>query len=372
MSSDAAMSDAPNGGASPAPDAASTTAAAAAADSSAAAAAPAAAGASSSSSRSKKGKSKKEEVVEVDPNFEGQKYHIGELIYANYAEGKQWFEAKVLKVEKRQGRIYYYLHYNGWGEKYQDWRPYHNDNELHKHDEEGKRIADEAKQRMKEASKKGSKSSAAAASAAEPAKGRGKKRRAEDGEDAIEDEVSVGGGAAGEVKLKISGALKKQLILDWESVTRNKKLVSLPRSTSVRALLAEFEESKAKQESSHQMTKEVVAGVEAYFEKALGKLLLYRFERPQYVAHLAKAQAAGKSMSEVYGAEHLLRLFVKLPSLLSASKLDPREAIVLGSKLNDFLKFLDKKAQTNTLFQQEYEATDQEYVQKAQAADTEA
>jgi mortality factor 4-like protein 1 len=267
-----------------------------------------------------------------------------------------------------------FLLLSGWGEKYQDWRPYHNDNELHKHDEEGKRIADEAKQRMKDAKKqsgKGADKAAAAGASADAGgkgKGKGSKRRLDD-EDTLEGDVSVGGGASGEVKLKISGVLKQQLISDWESVTRHHKLVTLPRPVTVKTLLTDFEESKAKQESAHQMTKEIVSGIEQYFEKALGTLLLYRFERPQYKEQVTKIAAEGKSLSSVYGAEHLLRLFVKLPSLLSHSKLDPREAIVLASKLNDFLKFLDKKAQTGQLFQQEYESTDQEYVQKAQAAD---
>lgn len=82
---------------------------------------PAAASSSSASSKKKtpaKSKLKKDlEPVEVDPNYPGQRFKIGELIYANYAEGKQWFEAKVLKVEKRADLIYYYLHYQGWGDK---------------------------------------------------------------------------------------------------------------------------------------------------------------------------------------------------------------------------------------------------------------
>ena len=82
-----------------------------------------AAAASSSSSSTKKksttkSKGKRElEPTEVDPNYPGQRFKLGELIYANYAEGKQWFEAKVLKVEKRGDLIYYYLHYQGWGDK---------------------------------------------------------------------------------------------------------------------------------------------------------------------------------------------------------------------------------------------------------------
>jgi len=152
------MSDAPAAAApasAAAADAAGSSSSAAAAPAAAAGAA-AAAPAATTGGTKKKGKGKKEEVLEVDPNFEGQKYRIGELIYANYAEsvlshtrlaaaraaqvssagrfhasdfadiawlrmcmtscarrGKQWFEAKVLKVEKRQGKIYYYLHYNG-------------------------------------------------------------------------------------------------------------------------------------------------------------------------------------------------------------------------------------------------------------------
>jgi hypothetical protein len=87
MSTDANMSDAP---AAAAP--ASAAAADAAGSSSSAAAAPAAAGGAAAAAPAttggtkKKGKGKKEEVLEVDPNFEGQKYRIGELIYANYAE----------------------------------------------------------------------------------------------------------------------------------------------------------------------------------------------------------------------------------------------------------------------------------------------
>jgi mortality factor 4-like protein 1 len=52
---------------------------------------------------------------------------------------------------------------------------------------------------------------------------------------------------------------------------------------------------------------EVIDGIQKYFDAALGSLLLYRFERIQYAE--AIKTFAGKRMSEVYGAEHLLRLF---------------------------------------------------------------
>lgn len=364
---------------------------------------PSSAGDDASSSLKKKlpgkGKPKKEDPVEVDPNFPGQKYHIGETIYANYAEGKQWFEAKVLKVEKRQELIYYYLHYQKWSDKFNDWRPYHKDSELMKYDDEGKKIYEAARIAMKEG-KAGKGKGAATTAAADTDAGKKKKRKHDD-DDPVDDDVQVGG-ASGEVKLKISGFLKKQLIADWESVTRQHRLVTLPRPTTVHALLQEFEQSKAKQESSHNMCKEIVNGLEQYFEKALGTVLLYRFERPQFKAQVEQLKGAvapaPTTLSQIYGAEHLLRLFgtspieqrnslvslrvrasvltrwssfcvvfvpglVKLPSLLAYTKLEIKEAVVLGSKLNEFIQFLHKKAQGGQLFQAEYEATDKDYAQ---------
>jgi len=200
----------------------------------------------------------------------------------------------------------------GWSDKFHDWRPYSNDAELHKHDEAGKRLMEEAKQRMRDAKKGGGKGGAAAAAAtADEGKSgkKGSKRKLGDDDDALSDEVSVGGAGASEVRLRIPGYLKKQLIADWEAVTRNHRLVTLPRPVSVKALLREFEESKQKQESSHLMVKEIRSGLEQYFEKALGTVLLYRFERPQFKAQQTAAATEGKTLGDIYGAEHLLRLF---------------------------------------------------------------
>lgn len=52
---------------------------------------------------------------------------------------------------------------------------------------------------------------------------------------------------------------------------------------------------------------EIISGITLYFDKALGNNLLYRFERAQYVEQ--KRANPEKPMSEIYGAEHLLRLF---------------------------------------------------------------
>jgi len=50
-------------------------------------------------------------------------------------------------------------------------------------------------------------------------------------------------------------------------------------------------------------------GIQLYFDRALGNILLYRFEREQYNNIIKENEE--KSMSEVYGVEHLIRLFGK-------------------------------------------------------------
>lgn len=52
---------------------------------------------------------------------------------------------------------------------------------------------------------------------------------------------------------------------------------------------------------------EVFDGIRIYFNKALGTMLLYRFERNQYAD--IKRQNPEKDLVDIYGAEHLLRLF---------------------------------------------------------------
>lgn len=54
-------------------------------------------------------------------------------------------------------------------------------------------------------------------------------------------------------------------------------------------------------------------GCKDYFEKCVGRILLYRFEREQYFEMTQMLNKGGewegKNMGDVYGAEHLCRLF---------------------------------------------------------------
>jgi mortality factor 4-like protein 1 len=80
---------------------------------------------------------------------------------------------------------------------------------------------------------------------------------------------------------------------------------------------------------------ELVCGLQLYFDKCLGPLLLYKFEKQQYIDVVSKS--ARKPLSLVYGIEHLLRLIIKLPVLLVQTAMDVNVSIALQNNLNDLI-----------------------------------
>ena len=126
------------------------------------------------------------------------------------------------------------------------------------------------------------------------------------------------------MRIHVPDHLKALLVDDWENVTKNMSLVPLPSEHPVNEILTTyFEEEKHKRRlgsAEADLLEEVVAGCKEYFEKCVGRILLYRFERQQYheVRKLweeGKGEWEGKNAGDVYGAEHLCRLFgIYIPS----------------------------------------------------------
>lgn len=84
-----------------------------------------------------------------------------------------------------------------------------------------------------------------------------------------------------------------------------------------------------------EVAREVCEGLCDYFNVALGSFLLYPFERVQLKDVLKTSEAA--PLSQIYGAIHLLRLFVKIPSLLSQTATTISTSAVLR---DEFIKIL--------------------------------
>eukprot|EP00850_Spirogloea_muscicola_P011103 SM000067S20380 [mRNA] locus=s67:657277:660025:- [translate_table: standard] len=139
------------------------------------------------------------------------------------------------------------------------------------------------------------------------------------------------------VPIPIPLALKRQLVEDWKSITQDGQLPKLPRKPSVRDILKKYLEAVTRKDGSEDdALKEVVTGLRVYFDKSLPVILLYKEEREQYAE--IHAEASETQPSDVYGAEHLLRLFVKLPELLTYVNLEDAAMAHLLDRLSDFLK----------------------------------
>jgi len=105
--------------------------------------------------------------------------------------------------------------------------------------------------------------------------------------------------------------------------------------------MEDYLNSKKRVAATQKITDEVVQGIKQYFDRAVGRVLLYKFERPQY-KELSEAKK-GTSNCDIYGAEHLLRLFVKLPELLASTDMEKDEITVLQGKIGEIVRFIDKK-----------------------------
>ncbi|GMM38106.1 Eaf3 protein [Saccharomycopsis crataegensis] len=168
-----------------------------------------------------------------------------------------------------------------------------------------------------------------------------------------------------EIYFAMSGTLKALLVNDWEYVTKNHQLVPLPRTPCVVQILKDFKNhytqtNKKKLTSvDKDILDEVLSGLRLYFDNALGHILLYRFERQQYKEIIHDKQYEDKDPSEIYGAEHLLRLFSCLPGLIAQTSMDQQSTGILKNHLEAFIEYLaDNK---ETLFIENYENTSPSY-----------
>jgi mortality factor 4-like protein 1 len=284
------------------------------------------------------------------------------------------YEAKVLKCENwvdkslpEENGPHYFVHYKGWKQSWDEWVP---ETRALKHNEESlKRQADLKEAHTSKKKKISEKKTTAAPADSGTGTDRNRKRPRESNANAASSSTSADTSddfsKRMEVKIIIPDELKVKLVDDWEHVTKNQKLIPLPRTPTVTEILEEYKEhckkhaSSVKNAAKHDdILNEVVDGLKMYFDKALGNILLYRFERNQYSE--IKNANPDKRMSDIYGAEHLLRLFVQLPSLIAHTNMDQDAVSSLKDHFAEFLKYFDK--QKKELFISEYENASASYI----------
>jgi mortality factor 4-like protein 1 len=90
---------------------------------------------------------------------------------------------------------------------------------------------------------------------------------------------------------------------------------------------------------------DMMTGICTLFDEALPERLLYPEEYPQLRVLDANPEFAAKDYCDIYGVEHILRLFVRLPELIS-KELGDAETRPIFAKMNDFVRFLQRDSTT--------------------------
>ncbi|KAH7419790.1 MRG-domain-containing protein [Cadophora sp. MPI-SDFR-AT-0126] len=176
------------------------------------------------------------------------------------------------------------------------------------------------------------------------------------------------------IHLPVPDHIKAILVDDWENVTKNQQLVPLPAAQPVNKILDDYLdfEQPRRQAGTPQadILLEVIAGLKEYFEKTLGRILLYRFERSQYIEvregfNKDTGDFAGKTVGDTYGAEHLCRLIVTLPELIAQTNMDAQSSNRLREELTKLTIWIGRNV--TKYFVSEYETPSPEYVEKARS-----
>ncbi|KAL4979153.1 chromatin modification-related protein eaf3 [Aspergillus desertorum] len=288
------------------------------------------------------------------------------------------YEAKILDVrhtdpDDRKSPYEYLVHYKGWKNTWDDWVP---QDRLRKFTEENRELATtlrrEAEAALRQKStktsvkKKGGSDHSSARESEErqtSVTGRGTKR-ARDNDVEKEEHFYT----RPSVRIVMPDNLKSLLVDDWENVTKNQQVVALPAKSSVNQILDDYlKEERPKRTGSSELDvlEEVIMGIRDYFDKSLDKILLYRFEREQYRALRKRweSETAGKGPLDIYGAEHLTRLFATMPELIAQTNMDLQSTNRLREELSKFTIWLSKNS--NNYFATRYVTASNEYIEKS-------
>lgn len=285
---------------------------------------------------------------EIDEN--PQRFELEERVY--YLEEKNIYQAIIKKALLKGQQWSYLVHFLGWNSRWDKWVE---DGELRKATEDLKVQAtqqDEKRKQMKQ-----------------EALNRKRKKRDDMGDfdgkrttqvltwddycelpftlktiliDERERIMKIGND-----HYSLHEANKRDDICQWKP-TRVAHI--LPAAVTIRAVLKHYVKVKKKEgQSPYEMgaaekkAKAFVDGIEIIFEEALPATLLYQAERAQFLSLNAKPELSSVKLTEIYGCEFLLRLFVRLPALLKHSgPSDATSRHEMGSQLVDLITLLQK------------------------------
>lgn len=293
------------------------------------------------------------------------------------------YEARIVDVrrvdEKDKNSPWEYLvHYKGWKNTWDDWVP---QDRLRKLTDEYRELAANLKKDLiaqdsrrqpaqTKSTKKGGKDERGS-EGRDSAAPSSKRRKEKDNEIETEDHFM----GKPMINMYIPDTIKGYLVDDWEYVTKNYQLVPLPAKYPVNWIMDEyFDQEKVNRRLGSpeaQFLEEVRIGIKEWFKRALGKTLLYRFEREQYSDVSAWWEDVtdpndkwyGRGVGDCYGVEHLCRLLVKIPEYISHTNMDAQSINTMRKELDQFMSWLARNAPE--FMCKEYTQATQEYIERA-------
>lgn len=289
--------------------------------------------------------------------------------------GPLLYEAKCIKAQVKDKQTKYFIHYSGWNKNWDEWVPEgrvlkFNDANVQKQKELEKAHLKGKKSKATKPKKEVDKERSSTPSQEKPQKQKGTAAAssATCHQQATSQATEPGGeshrkkrnrqdpyfegadiyGIYREVKVCIPDELKLWLVEDWDLVTRQKKLVQLPCKTTVDQIFADYVKEKTSVKdislNKKSVITEVINGLKECFNVMLRTQLLYKFERPQHDDILD--DKPDTPMAQIYGAIHLLRLFVRIgDGVLTYFPVDDKCIQLLLNEMHDFLKYMAKNSQ---------------------------
>lgn len=261
--------------------------------------------------------------------------------------GPLLYEAKCVKGEfkNKEKSPQYLIHYSGWNKSWDEWV---NSPRVCKFSEENLKKQQEllkshgTSKIITKIKANARKSISSISNSAEDklnlSESKKKRPKAHDESSELSDSYTI----KNEIKISITDLSKKFIANDYNSVSGLNKLVILPSSNPIDNILNDYVEFKVAHKFDKDVILEVAQGIKYYFNSTLSsKLLINPMERQQF---LELQKNRDKKPSEIYGIEHLLRLFVIIGDLLSYTIWDEICIKQLDLYIEEFIKYLEDKS----------------------------
>lgn len=266
------------------------------------------------------------------------KVHRAGKSFIDGGTGKETFEQNPkFKQEELMNVDTYYLHYQGWKSKWDEWVTLERILENNEENRYKKKELDQLTKRKRTApSPAATLNSSTNGTASKDKKVERKVKKQKQG-------AKKGNP---HLHLEFNNQLKYLLVDDWEYITKDKKIIELPSKNPVSHIIKEYSEyrkTNLNDKVQLDVLDEVLLGLELYFNKSLSLNLLYKYENLQYLELLKEDKINTTThQSEVYGIEHFLRLMILFPGLISDTTMDGVSISVLMNEITEILSFLTK------------------------------